>query len=263
MGLFQRGGDQEITVTAKANLPDWICILEENISWEIKNRAFKRATITNHTIFVTYDTPEGNLTDHRVLWSCEVCKDKAKPDDVILTASNHINTNEPPVFNPETNEWPEGTPPIWLILDPSFPTGAACIAYANLLKHISNILGIPGGELVKVYASRDGDFDSPEFQKINDYDCIVVVIVESGDNADANYFEGCLEINNRYYLGAGGYNDNSASSKQEVHKKFASWPNRLIYFTKTSQGQYLFFDKNFVEYRDPTDINQNDCIPVP
>lgn len=262
-GLLSTGEDQEIMVTANANLPDEVCVLNKAIAWKISGRGLRYETLSNHTIYVTYGTPYGNPTDQRVLWFSKECRGKTTPDEIVLTASNYINTNEPPVFNPETSEWPIGTPPIWLILDPSFTSGAACIAYANLLKHISNILGISGGSLVKVYASKDSNFDFPDNEQINGYECMVVVIVENGDNADANYFEGCLEINNRYYLGAGGYNDKSASSKQEVHTKYASWPNRLVYFTTTAQGQYLFFDKNFVEYKDPTEIDQNNCIPIP
>ena len=89
----------------------------------------------------------------------------------------------------------------------------------------------------------------------------MAVVTAQEYGSDINLFEGCLELNDRYYPGA--CDIPPASSKQEIHARYASWPNRLVYVTEVSQGHYLFFDKNFIEYEDPLDIDKDDCIPIP
>ena len=257
------GSDQEITVTADANLPDQVCTQTKSINWKINVGSAECSAGSSgpHKIFITYGTPSGSEpTDNRISWSCERCTGNSALDDIVLAAYAYINTYDPPHFNVATGEWPSGTPPIWMLLDPSH-SGGSCIAFANLLKHISNILGIPGGSLVYVYSSSDSAFDSQETHTINGRTCTVVVVVDCGSGSwEANYFEGCLEMNSRYYPGAFG--TAAFLSKQAVHSSYAAWSNRLIYMT-TDGDPLRFFDKDHNEYSDPLGISQSSCIPIP
>lgn len=263
-GVTSTGGEQDVTVTAKADLPDKVCILNKGINWRVKVGPLDRATMSmTQKIYLTYGSPgESDPTDQRISWSCERCADLTTPslDNIVLAAHGYINTHDPPHFYVATDEWPSGTPPIWMLLDPSH-SGGSCIAHSNLLKHIVNILGIQGGSLVRVYSSSDSNFDSIETHSIGGRTCTVVVVVGGDGGAYAwNLYEGCLEINNRYYPGAFG--TSSFASKQAVHTDYAAWPRRLIYMTSDG-GPARFFDRNHVEYSDPLSIPQAACIPIP
>ncbi|MCI5182535.1 MAG: hypothetical protein D3921_08460 [Candidatus Electrothrix sp. AW1] len=261
--LTSTGADQEITLTADANLPNQVDILTKNINWKIKIETveFNAGASENHKIYVTYGTPSGSVvTEKRLSWSCSVCDNKSDTDDIVLAAHAYINTNTPPKFDVRTSAWPSGTPPIWKILD-STHSGGSCIAHSNLLKYISNILGIPGGNLVNVYSSSDLNFNTQENLTINGRTCTVVVVVDRGSGAyEWNYFEGCLSINSKYYPGAFG--TASFTSKKNVHSAYAAWPNRLLYVTIDS-GARKFMDKDYTEYTNPLSVPQSKLIPLP
>jgi hypothetical protein len=257
-GQISTGEAQEVTVTANAPLPDQVGILEKSIDWEVNVESLMRLAFprSNHKIYVTYGTPEGSdPTEIRLSWSCDACYGASTPEDIASAANFFLNTETPPYFNVDTGAWPDGTPPIWLLLDSDEVASGSCIAFANLLNHISNILGVSGGSLIRVYASTDRDFDSEEALEIHGRKC--KVFVYTGELP--NLFEGCLELNGRYYPGA--WNRPPFSSKLEVHTEFATWPHRLIY--RTVEKPYIFFDKEFVEYENPLNISKDACIPIP
>ena len=150
-----------------------------------------------------------------------------------------------------------GTPPIWKILDSSH-SGGSCIAHSNLLMHIVNLLGVPGGTLAKVYSSTDLNFDSQESHTINGHACTVVVVVPRGTGYEYNYYEACLHIEGRYYPGAFG--NDSFASKEAVHDSYAAWGNRLVY-KRTDAAVY--YDRHHTAYPNPLTITEANCIPLP
>ncbi|GEM_PF-6275938 len=261
-GIISTGTDQEITITADAKLPDQIDILNESIDWsiDIDGNEFNAAASGEHKIYVTYGVPSGSVvTEKRLAWSCSaaVSGNKSTLNDIVLSAHSYINDGgNLPNFNVDTSAWPEDTPPIWKLLDPTH-SGASCIAHSNLLKHIVNILGIPGGELVYVFASTDSNFDSTELFLINGRTCKVVIVAGNGD---INNYEGCLNINSKYYPGAFG--TSTYGSKKAVHNSYADSPNRLLYMTIDS---YIpkFMDKDYREYTNPLSVPFDKCIPLP
>jgi hypothetical protein len=269
-GQISTGEDQDITVIANAPLPDQVCVLEKSINWKVNVGSSVRmaSSRSSHRIYVTYGYPEGSdPTDTRLSWSCNACKGQTEPDDIVSAANDYINTNRPPIFIGGTLEWPPGTPPIWMLLDENF-LGGACIAFSNLLKHTSNILGISEGSLTWVFASKDDDFDHKDIQVIDGTTCTVVVFKpKSETEGESNFFEGCFEFNGKYYPGA--WFVPPFLSKKELHARYAAWPNRLIWRTKPPDdpddpGEPVrFFDKNFVEHEFPTTISQENCIPIP
>ncbi|MEI7903038.1 MAG: hypothetical protein WCK89_22590 [bacterium] len=116
------GNDQEIPVFADDNLPDQVCILTNSISWKIKIGGTECSVGSSgpHIIYVTYGTPAGSEpTEKRISWSCARCSGQSSIDDIVLAAHAYINSNDPPHFKVDTDEWPPGTPPIWMLLDPS------------------------------------------------------------------------------------------------------------------------------------------------
>lgn len=251
------GEDQDLVVIAKSPLPNHICILEKSINWKIKVGSLNvaKSLSSDHKIYVTYGPPEGSdPTDIRLSWSCEAAWGASTTEDIAAKANYFLNTADPPNTDEDTNDWPMGTPPIWFLLDPDFP-GGSCIAHSNLLKHILNILGIPGGSLVRIHASTDLNFDRPEPREIHGRQCKVFVYIEDRPEL----YEGCLEINSLLYPGL--LHHSPFSSKQEVHAWFAAPPNRLIY--RTAEEPYIFFDKNLVEYDSPLKIPMSECLSIP
>ena len=217
---------------------------------------------TSHSMYATYGTPAGSVaTVKRIAWACEAAKYRTSIDYIVIDAHEVVNGlyDTGPAFDGGTDEWPDGTPPIWMMLDPSHE-GGSCIAFSNLLKHTVNILGVPGGVLVKVWSSTDTNFDSQETHTIDGKSCTVMVVVAvPGGGNSPNYYEGCLSINSKYYPGAFGFS--SYASKEAVHDSYASWSNRLLYMTQSSPRK--FFDKNHTEYTNPLDVTQSNCIPLP
>jgi hypothetical protein len=139
-------------------------------------------------------------------------------------------------------------------------SGGSCIAHSNLLKHIANILGVPNGSLERVFSSTDDTSNSQEFRTIAGRRCTPVVVVDKGEGAyEWNYYEACLQINGKWYPGAFG--EDRHSSEKEVHRAYASAPNRLVYVTD-DVGPRKFFDRNFAAYNDPLSIHHAKCIPV-
>ena len=257
------GADQQVNVTAKHAMPDRVCILNPNIAWKVTIGSLEidLGRSGAHRIYVTYGTPSGSVvTEMRLRWSCTVCDGKTDLDDIVLKAHGHINSNTPPKFDVQTNEWPAGTPPIWKMLDATH-SGGSCIAHSNLLKHIANILGIPGGTLEKVWSSTDANFDSQEtHNNIGGRKCTVVVVVATTGGYEWNYYEACLKINKKYYPGA--YGSKSFASKKAVHDDYASWSNRLLYLT-IDAGPRRFLDRDHTQYVNPLTVPQNKCIKLP
>jgi hypothetical protein len=221
---------------------------------------------TSNTMYVTYGTPvndppfDNAVTRKRLEWAVDKCKNESEIDGIVLAAHKYINLHSPPKFKVDTNEWPDGTPPIWRMLDPA-QTGGSCIAHSNLLKHIANILGVPDGSLERVFSSTDDSYDSQEFPTIAGRNATVVVVVDKHNGAyEWNYFEACLKINGKWYPGAFG--DQRYSSPREVHRSYAKPPNRLVYIT-VDGGPRKFFDRDLTAYSDPLAIPYDKCIPVP
>ena len=68
------------------------------------------------------------------------------------------------------------------------------------------------------------------------------------------------KINGKWYPGA--FREARYSSAKDVHRSYASAPNRLVYITDDGPP-IKFFDRNFVAYNDPLAIPYAKCIPVP
>lgn len=267
-GLISNGNDQEIIIEAEDKLPDQICCLNESIQWriEIGSSSVSAPLTSDHRIYATYGRPiASDPTEQRISWSCTVCTDKIspEPEDIVLSANDYLNNNTPPKFSGGTDELPTNTTTIWLLLDPNHP-GGSCIAFSNLLMHVSGSLGITGGALVRVYASTDSNFDASETITIKNRICQPVVFIHDSPNTgSSNFFEGCFEFKNLYYPGA--WPQPPFNSKAELHKKYVGDFNRLIYRTIDTDNpeDVRFYDKNFVEYDNPLEISRDDCIPVP
>lgn len=261
-GIGSTGSDQIVAIEADVALPNIICVINENISWKIRIQSaeFNGGNTGVHKIFVTYDSPIGSVpTEKRLVWACNRANSQSSINGIVQSLHAYINTNTPPKFNVATDEWPSGTPPIWMMLDPTH-SGGSCIAHSNLLKHSVNILGVAGGVLDKVWSSTNTNFDSQETHLISGRVCVPVVVVDRGGGGyEWNYYEACLNFNNKYYPGA--YGTSSFNSKNAVHDDYAAWPNRLIYLTVDAPRR--FFDKDHTEYTNPLAIPQNKCIPLP
>ena len=160
---------------------------------------------------------------------------------------------------------PPGTPPppIWMMLDESFP-GGSCIAHSNLLKHTAQILGVQlsptNGTLEKVWASTDSDFSSEETTIFAGRPFILTVVQGTRENPGVNFFEGCFKFNNKWYPGAVG--SVAYPSALALYRVWAAWPSRIVYRTSDALPT-LYMDRYFQLYASAFDIPQGSCFPLP
>ncbi len=220
-----------------------------------------------HTIYVTYGTPdqsdktidgqagENKLTVKRIDSLTTAASAKSNLDDVALAVYQWA---EGMGNNGNTAAWPSGTPPIWYVW-----TGisGSCIAHASMTWHALALQGI-SAETIRVWASSDLDFDSPEYYLNNpdlplNYDA-------AGDGSNPNNFEGATYIpaNGKYYLGM-VTTPTVCTNKQHVLRSVASWEAYRDFITPTNNlaNPYRWFDRNGNGVFPPADTN--DRVPIP
>ncbi|HXD33127.1 MAG TPA: hypothetical protein VN643_18540 [Pyrinomonadaceae bacterium] len=260
-GVTFTPGRFKVKLTSNKKLAKKIHALDLKLAWETIGTSVPISPAkTANKIYVTYDKPFGSdVTLKRLAWAVDRCKEESQIEDIVEVAHIYINNTTPPTFNVATNQWPPGTPPIWLMLDEAH-SGGSCIAHSNLLKHIVNILGVPNGALERVFSSTDLDYSSPELKMIAGRRCTPVVVVDKSGTYEWNYFEACLHIDGKWYPGAFG--SEVFSSAAEVHKKYAASPNRLVYITEDG-GPRRFFDRDSKQYSDPIAIPIAKCLKIP
>ena len=156
-GQTSTGADQDITVTADANLPDQVCTLNKSINWKIKVESLEceASSSGSHKIYVTYSLPTGSVpTEKRVEWVCSTCEGESSLSGIADDIYNALDTEdtEPPCFQLKDPNVPS---PLWLLMEDVSYQGQ-CIDLACLMKLQVQMVG-GQGSIGYVYGSTDSD----------------------------------------------------------------------------------------------------------
>ncbi len=257
-------GTNIVDVLSTNELPDFITTISTIINWKfvIQGDESKPSFAINktgpHKAYITFGTPHGGMiTEKRVSWACNVCGGRREIHDITLAANAQITTNIPPDFEGHTGILPSGMDTIWRMLEPD--GAGSCEAHANLLAHIVNILGVPGGLVLRVYMSDVENYDQQNFYMCHGVLCTVVLIEGERNDYYFNYFEGSFGLEGIYYPGAYGDGDSYFFTKKALHNNYVASGER---FVNMSYGEEVirYWDRHGNEYSNPFDIAPEDCI---
>lgn len=195
-GQTSTGADQDIPVTANANLPDQVSTLTKSIDWKIKVGTTECSAGSSgaHKIYVTYGTPSGSVvTEKRISWACTKADGSATEKDCADHIHDALGNVDPPH---EPDEKPNlGTG--WELLGTN--TYGECHQQADLMKLALEMLGVPATSYL-TYASKSTDTNvmSPD-SKIQDGKLWWLVFDFDGNGVADNRFEGSVEVASHNY----------------------------------------------------------------
>ena len=200
-GQTSTGGDQDVPVTAKADLPDRVCILEKIIIWKIKVGSEDKGVFSSgsHKIYVTSGIPHGSAeTEQRVNWVCE-----KGGSSVSETAENIYAAlaSEPPRFQLQEPNVPN---PLWKLME-SVSYQGQCIHLAHLMRLQVEMVG-GAASIGYVYGSTDSDCFSTSENAYQTRTCsnpnhsgLELIAIWSEYAAGWNSWEAVCGVDSTYY----------------------------------------------------------------
>lgn len=161
-GNTSTGADQEITLTAKANLPNQVCTLSKSIAWKIKVGTLELSIGSSgaHKIYVTYGTPAGSaVTEKRIEAVCTYASGKSELKECADAVFDHL-----PTFSAYGNAPTDGPAPIWLLYDSAQNPlwRSQCPGHAIFVNAHFQMLGLGAGQIKYCYAKPDGTYSADD-----------------------------------------------------------------------------------------------------
>jgi len=216
-GITSTGNDQEIAVTADANLPNAVNIISGSINWKIKVGTTEIAIGSSgaHKIYVTYGTPVGVATEKRIEAVCTFASGLSDLKDCADAVFDHL-----PGFGAYVGAQINGPSPIWLLYESNqHPEWRSqCPGHALFVNAHFAMLGLGEGNVKYCYADKDGTYqasdeavslqerqiastDPPHPANTTHDDLSFVERLHMVDSAgNLNNFEASLLFNNYYYV---------------------------------------------------------------
>ena len=220
-GNVSTGGEQELTITAGASLPNQVNILVKTISWSIRTYGFTCGTWSSgpHTNYVTYGTPTGTPpTEKRVSWVCST----ASGATTTAAAANSLHTALVDYFDLHYFVF-DYYSTAWEVL--AAVRGYDCLSLSCCMFDGLEMLGISGPSIQFVYGSSDSACTSEEQRTCpGGTHGLETVKIYAGDWN--NYFANCV-LGGIWYPGGVGGTWSSALSELRsilaVQGQYQAW----------------------------------------
>lgn len=187
------GADQEVAVTADANLPNEVDTMTKSIDWTIKVGTLEcvAGTSGGHKIYVTYGTPTGGgYTEKRINWVC--LKADGKSTQETCADALHDAVAAGATFGSAGTDG-------WALLDGG---NGDCDNQARCMKNAVEMLGCGPASVKCVRASTDAGAGNCLNLETHPSHANWYLIMDFNSNPSSRYwnlFEGCCEAAGHYY----------------------------------------------------------------